>query len=256
MLTYTTNSIEKSIRNIKETVAKEEAFAEVGIAECLKRYEGTDDDLKKYQGLVYSYSSCAKCYLLADHDTEKWKGYYYLAAKAADILYQLYDNGCRTNEAFIKQLENRNHLRYTQYAILANHKPLAVQLAGENSLLGQILCGDYEKAKSFLPDEIKETKYTSYIDEILWAIVYQDEKKMNRYFEKRIKMLRRQARTATPTALDSYGLALIKLAQERIMNFRLNVRELPFQLLNDTPVNENEWHLPEDHGLKERNQSC
>lgn len=72
---------------------------------------------------------------------------------------------------------------------------------------------------------------------------------MNQYFEKRIMMLRRQARAAAPTEFDSYGMALIKLAKYRGMTCRLNVRELPQHLLHDVPVNEEEWKLPEDPEL-------
>ena len=246
MLTYTTIGIEKSIKDLKQIVRRDTAFAKNNVQECLKRLEGSSDILKKYQYLVYSYSSSAECYLLADGDVENFKGYCFLAAKAADILYRLYDEGYRTHNAFIRQLENRNHIRYTQYAILANHKQLALSLAQPDTPVGCMLSGDYEKAKALIPDQIQAAKYTSYIDEILWTIIYGDEKKMNRLFEKRIRMLRRQARPAMPTILDSYGLALIKLAQARNMNCNLHVRELPYDLLDHIPVDDEAWKLLAD----------
>lgn len=58
-------------------------------------------------------------------------------------------------------------------------------------------------------------------------------------------MLRWQARAAASTEFDSYGMALIKLAKTRNMTCNLNVRELPQHLLDDIPVNEEEWQLPE-----------
>lgn len=58
-------------------------------------------------------------------------------------------------------------------------------------------------------------------------------------------MLRRQARATAPTEFDSYGMALIKLAKIRNMTCNLNVRELPQHLLDDIPVNEEGWQLPE-----------
>lgn len=199
------------------------------------------------------YSSWASIYLAVDEDVKSFKGYCYLAARAGNICFRLFDKGFRTKswvQTFVRNLETREDIFFfAQYAILANHNELAIQMASETSLLGSILIGNYEKAKTFLPQEIKETRYTSYVNEILWAIVYKDERRMNQYLEKRVKLMRREAKAGVPKYLDLFGLALIKLAKARDMTCKLQVRELPQCLLDDIPVNEDEWHLPEDYEL-------
>ena len=69
----------------------------------------------------------------------------------------------------------------------------------------------------------------------MWAIAHGDEKLFNKYLEKRIKMLRCYARLS-PTTFDSWGLAVIKLAQQRGIQCNLNVIELPYQLLDDIRI--------------------
>lgn len=251
MLEYTTIAIEKSVNDVKDKFIKTPEFLNIMVSNCLAKYERSNDYLKKYHDLLYTYSYCGTCCLVAKEDTEKFKGYYFLAAEAGDICYRLCDMGLRTNRAYVENLKTRkNVLFYAQFAILANHKKLAIQIAQEDSLLGGILTKNYDKAKTYLPKDFKEIKDISCINEILWSIVYEDEKKMNQYFEKRIKLLRRQAKVAMPTEFDSDGLALIKLAQDRGMTCNLDVRELPQHLLDDDPVNEEEWRLPEDHELR------
>ncbi len=241
---YTTKGIEERIQNVQRIVSQNSAFVDAGIKEDIKRHE--HDILKLYHRLSLSYGSYAKCYLLANNDTQKFKGYCFLAAKAGGVVLKLYDKGLTSNDAFIKKLDTRkNVVFYIQYAILANCPELAVSFPTRDSAWRCILEQKYDEAMGYLPEKIKQEKFTSYVDEILWAIVYKDEKKMNHYFEKRIMMLRRQARAAAPTEFDSYGMALIKLAKTRNMTCNLNVRELPQHLLDDMPVNEEEWQLPE-----------
>ncbi len=89
------------------------------------------------------------------------------------------------------------------------------------------------------------------MQQILWTIVYQNEKKMNQFFEGNIREFRRQTKLAGATFFEGSALAFIKLAQERGMKCTLNVAELPWHLLDDDPINEDEWHLPEDSGLEQ-----
>ncbi len=49
-----------------------------------------------------------------------------------------------------------------------------------------------------------------------------------------------------PICLDKWGLAWIKLARQREMICKLNVIELPQDMLDDSPINEEKWKLPED----------
>lgn len=139
---------------------------------------------------------------------------------------------------------------YTHYAILANCMALAVRIAPKDSLLGTVLVKDYEKAKLYLPEKVKEIRDSSYFQQIFWAIIYKDEKKLNQYLETRIKYQRRHSNLMGVNYFDNYGLALIKLAQERGLECTLNVAELPWSLLDDVPINEDEWQLPKDNKLE------
>lgn len=247
MLEYTTRDIEEIVYNIHNKVLNNSSFAEMEIRRVRERHKDKVNYLRLYQSLVGIYGYCAECYLLANNDTEKFKGYCFLAANAGSILFKLYDKGLRANDVFAQSLGSRkNAYYYIQYAILANHPETALPITREDSVWRCILNREYDETVKYLPEEIKQEKFTSYVNEILWAIVYRNEKKMNQYFEKRVKMLRRQAKAATPTEFDSHGLALIILAKERGMTCNLNVRELPQHLLDDIPVNEEEWQLPKD----------
>ena len=241
---YTTKGIEERMQNVQRIVTQNSAFVDAGIKENIKRHG--HDILKLYHRLSLSYGSYAKCYLLTNNDTQKFKGYCFLAAKAGSVVLKLYDKGLRSNDAFIKKLDTRKNVDfYIQYAILANCPEMAVSFPTRDSAWRCVLEQKYDEALEYLPEKVKSEKFTSYVDEILWAIVHKNEKKMNQYLGKRIMMLRRQARAAAPTEFDSYGMALIKLAKARGLTCDLNVRELPQHLLDDIPVNEEEWHLPQ-----------
>ncbi len=109
---------------------------------------------------------------------------------------------------------------------------------------------DYEKAKSYLPQNIKDIPKYEYLQEFLWRIVYNDEKKFQKYVEKDIRTIRCQAKIFRVASGYMYTqtLALIKLARKRGMNFKnINIIELPMSIIDDTtPVNTEEWKLPED----------
>lgn len=254
MLPYTTTGIEKELDRIKNIVKSGQTDIETEIKKYEELHGESVDYLRKYCEYLIAYSSRASICLAINEDINKFKGYCFLAARAGNICFKLFDYGFRTKswaQTFVRNLETREDIFfYVQYAILANHKELAMQMALEDSLLGSMLIGDYEKAKLYLLQEIKEVQYTSYVNEILWTIVYKEEKRMNQYFEKRVKLMRKEAKIGVPKYLDLFGLALIKLAKVRDMTCKLQVRELPQHLLDDTPVNEDDWLLPEDPELE------
>jgi len=140
---------------------------------------------------VAAYADCAKRLLLVCNDKQKFKGCCYLASKAGEMCYVLYDKGVRDFGCFgflRRELETRETaLYYTHFAILANCRTLATQIAPEDSLLGAVLAKDYERAKTYLPEKVKEIRDSSYCEQIFWAIIYKDEKKLNQYLETRIK---------------------------------------------------------------------
>lgn len=262
MLSFTTKEIESSLKALKKEVSEEMANTPDYVAmevdrkiDEMKKHNQDTKNIYKYGTLVSTYAYCAKIFLLVCNDKQKFKGCCYLAARAGEICFTLYDKGYRDaghRDDFLRSLKNRsNAWYYAHFAILANCRELAVRIALEDTLLGSVLMQDYERAKRYLPENIQDIKNLSWEQQILWTIVYQDEKKMNQLFEKEIKELRRQTKIAGATYFDSFTLAFIKLAKERNMAYNMNVAEVPWHLLDDDPINEDEWQLPEDSGLEQ-----
>lgn len=249
---YSIKKVDECIKSIQEEVKNKPDFVTLKLDEWLKAHKGKTDFIKKYNDLVRKYVYCGENYLLAENDIEKFKGYYYLAAKAAEICYQLVEKGYTTRPDYVlKNLKTRgNVLYYVKNAILSNSRELAIKLATENSLLGAVLMKDYERAKLYLPEDIKMIPADCDLEQILWTIVYNDEKSFNRQVEETVKFLRRQARTYPAIYFNDGELAIIKLAAERGMTCIVNVAELPIHILDDIPVNEEEWKLPEDKELE------
>lgn len=173
---YTTKGIEERICDIQRIVSENDALEDIGIKEIRKRYE--KDCLRLYHEISMSYGSYAKCYLLANNDTQKFKGYCFLAAKAGSVVLELYDKGLRSDDAYIKRLNTREKVVfYIQYAILANHPEVAVSFPMRDSAWRCILEQKYDETMKYLPEKIEQEKFTSYVNEILWAIVYENEKR-------------------------------------------------------------------------------
>lgn len=262
MLEFTTKEIESSLEELRKEVSEEMANTpdyvtmEIGrTIDRMKRYGQDKQKIYKYQMLVYAYAGCAKRLLMACNDKQKFKGCCFLAARAGEICFALYDRGYRDVGhlgCLIRSLKDRsNTWYYAHFAILANCRELAVRIVLEETLLGAVLMHDDEKAKRHLPGDFRDIQNLSWEQQVLWTIVYQDEKKMNQLFEKDIRELRRQTKIAGATYFHGSILAFIKLAQERGMKCTLNVVEVPWHLLDDDPVNEDEWLLPEDSGLEQ-----
>lgn len=262
MLDFTTKEIESSLKALMKEVSEEMANTPDYVAievdrtiEEMKRNGRDTQNIYKYKRLIYTYASCAQKFLLVCNDKQRFKGCCYLAARAGEICFILYDKGHRDVGHYgylLRSLQDRsNTWYYAHFAILANCRELAVRIALEDTLLGAVLMQDYERAKRYLPESIQEIKNLSWEKQVLCAIAYQDEKKMNRLFEKEIRELRRQTKLAGATYFDGSILAFIKLAQKRNMTCDINVAEVPWHLLDDNPINEDEWHLPEDNGLEQ-----
>jgi hypothetical protein len=249
MLEYTTKRIDKEINTIKREVNKVPDYGHNVIAETLEGLVIRDKNiLEKYNALMYAYGHCAVTHFITTNNMESFKGYCYLAAKAGELCFQLYEKGIRTSLSWGKHLEKKDNMfNYIHYAILANRYELAIRMTSPETLLGSILRKDYDKAKTFLPENPKGFQKDWEDEErILWAIAYKNEKKLYQFMERRIKDLRRQANVAMPICLDKWGLAWIKLARQREMICKLNVIELPQDMLDDSPINEEKWKLPED----------
>lgn len=254
MLDYTTNLIDERICKEKEISEKE--TNEDALKRILRQLEGNTDYIHKYFYLFRLFDEFGKSDLYLYHDIKSFKGYYYLAAKAGQICFQLYEKGYRikhstlcTNSYFEQQNSNFN---FAFHAMLAGSNQLAIELALKDSSLEAALKGDFEQAKEYLPTNVKDIHFSD-SEVILWTILYNDEKKMNHYIEKRTKEIRRYDKKCgfASDYIDHWTLALLKLAKERGMKCNLDVIELPLYVLDDdTPVNEEEWKLPEDKELE------
>lgn len=251
---YSIKKIDDMINQIKESVRCNSNFVALKMQQWTDTYKETTDFIKKYNELVRKCVYCGENYLIANNDIEKFKGYYHLAAQAGEICYRLVENGFITRPDYVlNNLKTRkNVLYYAKNAILANDMELAVKITTENSLMGAILMRDYERAKSFLPDDIKKIPKEHDLEKILWTICYEDEDKLNLEVVETINVLRRQAKSYPAVCFLDGTLAILKLARQRGMTCRINVIELPLHILeDDTPINVDEWKLPEDKALEE-----
>lgn len=207
-----------------------------------QQYDWIIDSLRDFR--LY-YSSLADYYLQIDVDPYKAKENNYLAALASEMLYTLLRRGFShhifdSGSPYDFQEKNFN---YSRNAILANEPELALRIATEDSLEGALLLQDYERAQAMLPDNPEDFSRYNELKQCMWAIAHGDEKAFNKYMEKSIKLLRRQARI-DPITIDSWGLAVIKLANQRGIACHLNVIELPQSLLDDNRLDTSNLVLP------------
>lgn len=257
MLTYSTKGIDKAIEEVKKKVSETPDYGqksiESGWESCAKEYK--EDIVLKYYYFGGVYSFTALSCLIGANDKEAFKGYHYLAAMAGEICFQLRDKGIKAK----RWLDSPEHFLQTRdnnvfHMILANRYDLAIRMSEPGGLSRSLLIGDYDRAKTLLPKDSKELKDSWYKEpQILWAIANRDEKKFNYFFEKRTKAPRMEARCglSDPIWSDEWGLAWIKVANRCGMSCKLNVAELPQDLLDDVLVNEADWKLPRDEELEE-----
>lgn len=204
------------------------------------QYDWIIDD---YHWGVRSYSELATSYLELDIDVDKMKKYKCIAAQISLFLYELLEKGFTKNyNGDIDFVALNLHL--TKNAILANEYEMALQLATENTIEGALILGDYERAKTILPDNPEDiTIQNDEMKQCMWAITYQDQKLFDKYIAKRIRELRKDAPYGA-TIIDTFGLALVKLAYRRGLRCNLKVMELPLDLLDDTRIESVPFDIP------------
>ena len=191
------------------------------------------------------YTSNADYYLQIDIDAHKAKENNYLAALTGELIYRLLERGF-SHHIFDSGMPydfKKNNFTYTRNAILANEPELALRIASEDTLEGALLLQDYERAQALLPENPEDLPKYNETRQCMWAIAHGNEKIFNKYMEKGIKLLRRQARIS-PVTIDTRGLALIKLASQRGIVCHLDVIELPQSLLDDDRLDTSNLVLP------------
>ncbi len=191
------------------------------------------------------YTSNADYYLQIDIDTHKAKENNYLAALTSELIYRLLEKGFSHHiyDSGMPHDFKKKNFTHTRNAILANEPELALRIAAEDTLEGALLMQDYERAQAMLPEKPEDLPKYSEIDQCMWAIAHGNEKIFNKYMEKSIKVLRRQAKIS-PATIDTWGLAVIKLASQRGIVCHLDVIELPQSLLDDDRLDTSNLVLP------------
>ena len=124
-------------------------------------------------------------------------------------------------------------------AIIAGDNELALQLAGEKSMIGCILLERYEEAQQYTLPYDDDT----YVNQSFISVARCDEEMLKKSVESAIKQIRKEARMDV-TLIDEYSLAALILARKRGMNFDIHVAEILEELLEDTPLDYENLKLP------------
>lgn len=248
MLDYSISKIDEYIDKIRNDIENEPDYVEKKINLILQKYQESTDIIEKYNTLMKAYMTFAENEILINKDIVKFKGYSYLAVKAGEVCFDLAEKGYKTYMSALNEnlRTKRNIFYYVRYAIFANRWDIAQKLTPKDTLLGAVLEKDYERSKKYLPESFNDIQKSEDMEQMLWAIVYKDEKRMNKLLENSIKELRRMAKKFPAVCFDSGDLGFIKIAKERGMNIDINVIELPINLLDNEPIDENDWKLPQE----------
>lgn len=200
-----------------------------------QKYDRIIDSLTN---MFHWYAEDGDIRMQLDGDKKAAKESYYIAAMIGVLFYEMIEKGF-SHHVFDSGYPydfKKNNFNFSKAAILANEYELALKITGTDTVEGALISHNYPLACAILPKSPEDDSIvTDELRQCMWAIAHEDEKLLNKYMEKRIKMLRRQARLST-TTFDSWGLALIKLAHQRGIQCNLNVIELPYQLLDDIRI--------------------
>ena len=238
-LSYSTKYIDKAL--------KDRESAEYGIDLKETLYQRLDQRIAEqaYDWIINSlrdlflwYAGDGDIHMQLDADKKAAKENYYIAALIGALCYEMLEKGFSHHvyDSGYPYDFKKNNFNFSRAAILANEYELALKMTGTDTVEGALILRNYPLACTILPENPEDDSMsTDEIRQCMWAIAYGDETLFNKYLEKRIKILRRYGRLS-PTTFDSWGLAVIKLAQQRGIQCNLNVIELPYQLLDDTRI--------------------
>ena len=232
-------------------------YVEEGLKGCIEEFEklkqkqeNVNEDkqnkketkVDKYHSLIGHYEYMAKMTYVTQHDKQKTLEYYSLAAYAARDCIQALRDGHKAVGWYSDHInvvledKNKDNLHYyIKSAILTGKYDIALDIVTKDSLIGAMLLGEDERAKTYLPEDFEQIgKYDRDWDGTLWAIIHKDEKLMNNCIKEYIKTLRWQAKNFDQIDLIAeFSLPLIRLAQDRGMKCTIDVYELPLELLDD-----------------------
>lgn len=246
-LDYSTKYIDNALKQHRMRYERVQQELRNGTLSAEIRFQRLDQRIaeQKYDWIIDSlsvvfqgYSSDGDFCWLLDGDIKKAKENYYIAALVGALIYEMLEKGFphHVSDSGHPYDFKQHNFVYSKAAILANEYELALKISGEDTALGALILQDYERVCSLLPENPEDGAISA--DEIrqcMWAIAHRDEKLFHKYMEKRIKTLRRYARL-NAIVFDSWGLAVVKLAQRRGLACNINVIELPHQSLDDVRV--------------------
>ncbi|WP_309556949.1 hypothetical protein [Clostridium aquiflavi] len=142
-----------------------------------------------------------------------------------------------------KEISARKSEEFATYcAIVVDNYDLAKSISSENTIIGNLLLGNIEKAKQCI-DNMSEKEG---VKDIFLSIVNNDPKNLEQGIIKRLKMLRKQPIDYL-TIVDIWASALIKIAKKLGVNVEeidIEVIEMPKQLLDEIKIDYEKWKLP------------
>ena len=201
--------------------------------------EKDSDIIDTYYMMSKYYMRYGELKYLVQDDVKEYKKYFYLSAKAANLCIKLLNKEIQTFERVRRDLLSYGGIYATIQAIIAGDNELALQLAGEKSMIGCILLERYEEAQQYTIPYDEET----YVNQTFISVARGDEEMLKKSVESAIKYIRKDARMDV-TLIDEYSLAAVILARKRGMNFDIHVAEIPEGLLEDTPLDYESLKLP------------
>ena len=239
LLSYSTKYIDNALKD------RESAEYGIDLKEILYQRldqriaeQAYDWIINSLHDLFFWYAGDGDIHMQLDVDTKAAKENYYIVALIGALCYEMIEKGF-SHHVFDSGYPydfKKNNFNFSKAAILANEYELALKMTGTDTVEGALISHNYSLACAILPENPEDDSMsTDEIRQCMWAIAHGDEKLFNKYLEKRINMLRRYARLS-PTTFDSWGLAVIKLAQQRGIQCNLNVIELPYQLLDNIRI--------------------
>ncbi len=258
-LDYSVKLWEKEKENLIKILKKYPGSLGDEISFYTKRLNNDKSDLyiSDYNCLMFSYRSCAKKYYICKDDVLNCKKYFYLAAKALEMCYLLYDNGIPHGGANTYIItERREQLLGSFCALIAGNEKLALRLLSvktlDGSLLESIILQDYEKERALF-EEIDS--HDGSIRALLGNVINKDEELLLQNIVKYIKAKRRQY-SLDVILIDEYVLGILKLAHKHGMKCDIKAAELPMILLQDMEINFEEIKLPREAEMLELLRNC
>lgn len=188
------------------------------------------DPINFYDILSSIYSELAESCYLETENLEVSRIYYYLAAKAGEATFVLYEEERSTSPALKDSISKHEGAAwYALCAILGGDYDLAMRLAPERTILRDLLEG-----KNF---EI--SRYTKELESLVFldgykALFDRDGEAFDERLVERIQNLRNTSEDAV--IIDVLGTALLNLAKKMGIICRIKAAELPEGLLEENIV--------------------